>query len=192
MLALSLAQGLVLLFLWRALDDGTWPGRTPMAAFPLWTVALAWPTLLLMSLETDRRARVFQSVTAFCAVLALLAVYVGRQASPADEFPVESLVWVYAATMLLACFKALMYAQRWAGREPPAYDALFALSWRNFLVAAHAAALTCGVYAVLHLWGRLFSAIGIGFFEDLFGRDCFPCSRSPSGSACRSSGVSST
>ena len=173
MLALSLAQGLVLLFLWRALDDGTWPGRTPMAAFPLWTVALAWPTLLLMSLETDRRARVFQSVTAFCAVLALLAVYVGRQASPADEFPVESLVRVYAATMLLACFKALMYAQRWAGREPPAYDALFALSWRNFLVAAHAAALTCGVYAVLHLWGRLFSAIGIGFFEDLFGRDWF-------------------
>ena len=173
MLGLSLAQGLVLLFLWRALDDGTWPGRTPTLNFPLWTVALAWPTLLLMSLETDRRARVFQSVSAFCAALALLAAYVGRQASPAGEFPVESLVAVYAATMLLACFKALMYVQRWAGRVLPGYDALFTLSWRNFLVAAHAAALACGVYVVLHLWGRLFSAIGIGFFEDLFGQDWF-------------------
>ena len=173
MLALSLAQGLALLFLWRALDGGTWPSRTPMAAFPLWTVALAWPTLLLMSLETDRRARVFQSVSAFCAVLALLAAYVGRQASPADAFPVDSLAAIYAATVLVACFKALMYVQRWAGREPAGYDALFTLSWRNFLVAAHAAALTCGVYAVLHLWGLLFSAIGIGFFEDLFGRDWF-------------------
>ena len=173
MLALSLAQGLALFFLWRALDDGTWPSRTPMAAFPLWTVALAWPTLLLMSLETDHRARVFQSVSAFCAVLALLAVYMGRQASPADEFPVGSLVGIYLATMLLACFKALMYVQRWAGRTPAGYDALFTLSWRNFLVAAHAAALTGGVYVVLHLWGRLFSAIGVGFFEDLFGRDWF-------------------
>ena len=173
MLALSLAQGLALLFLWRALDGGTWPSGTPMVAFPLWTVALAWPTLLLMSLETEHRARVFQSVSAFCAVLALLAVYVGRQASPAGEFPVDSFVAIYAATMLLACFKALMYVQRWAARAPAGYDALFALSWRNFLVAAHAAALTCGVYAVLHLWGRLFSAIGIGFFEDLFGRDWF-------------------
>ena len=173
MLALSLVQGLALLWLWRALDEGTWPSGTPMVNFPLWTVALAWPTLLLMSLETDHRARVFQSVSAFCAVLALLAVYIGRQASPADEFPVGSLVAIYAATMLVACFKALMYVPRWSGRAPAGYDALFTLSWRNFLVAAHAAALTCGVYAVLHLWGRLFSAIGIGFFEDLFGRDWF-------------------
>ena len=35
MLALSLAQGVALLFLWRSAADGTWPSRTPVVAFPL-------------------------------------------------------------------------------------------------------------------------------------------------------------
>ena len=173
MLGLSLAQGLALLWLWRALDDGAWPSRTPMVSFPLWTVAVAWPGLLLMSVRADNQRRTFGFVSAFCAVLALLAVYVGRQASPAGEFPVVPFAAVYAATMLVACFMALTYVQRWAGREPAGYDALFALSWRNFLVAGLAVALAVGVYAVLLLWGRLFSAIGIAFFEDLFDRDWF-------------------
>ena len=173
MIALSLAQGVALLFLWRAADNGTWPGRTPMVGFPLWTLAVVWPGLLLLSLEAGNKARLFKLVSLFCAVAVPLAAYMGWQATPAGEFPIGSLAGICVATLLIACFKALMYVQQWAGGRPTDYDALFAGSWRNFLVAGLAAAVTLGVYALLHLWGLLFSAIGIEFFRDLFDRDWF-------------------
>ena len=173
MLALSLAQGVALLFLWRAAADETWPSRTPVVAFPLWTFAVVWPGLLLLGLEAGNKARLFRFVSLFCAVLVPLAAYMGWQATPAGEFPIGSLAGIGVATLLIACFKALMYLQQWAGGRPTDYDALFACSWRNFLVAGLAAAVTLGVHAVLYLWGRLFSAIGIEFFRELFGRDWF-------------------
>ena len=173
MLALSLAQGVALLLLWRAAADGTWPSRTPMAAFPLWIFAVVWPGLILLGLEAGNKARLFKLVSLFCAVLMPLAAYMGWQATPAGEFPIGSLVGIGIATTLIACFKALMYLQQWAGGRPTDYDALFACSWRNFLVAGLAAAVTFGVHAVLYLWGLLFSAIGIEFFRELFGRDWF-------------------
>ena len=171
MFVLSLAQGAALLFLWRAAAEGTWPSRTPVVNFPLWTFAVAWPGLLLLGLEAGNKARFLKLASLFCAVLTSLAAYVGWQATPAGEFPIESLVGICVATMLIACFKALMYLQQWAGGRPTDYGALFACSWRNFLVAGMAAAMTIGVFAVLHLWGALFSAIGIDFFQDLFSRD---------------------
>ena len=177
MIALSLAQGLALLFLWRALDNGTWPSRTPALEFPLWTFAIAWPGLLLLSLEAEHKARTIRLVSLFTALLVLLAIYMGGQASPAGEiriaWPHGSFLAIYVATMLVACFLALLHVPQWAGRRAAGYEALFALSWRNFLITGLALMLTGGVYVLLHLWGRLFSAIGVPFFEGLFARDWF-------------------
>ena len=173
MLGLSLGQGLVLLLLWRAVTHDTWPSRTPVLNFPLWTFAVVWPGLLLFSLDTVHRARTFGIVTLATAALMPLAAWAGWQASPSGAFPIGSFLFIYVATLLIASFKALLYVQRWAGRQPAGYDALFALSWRNFLVASLAAALAGGVQAVLQLWGLLFAAIGIDFFRDLFAQDWF-------------------
>ena len=173
MLGLSLAQGFVLLLLWRAATNETWPSQTPIVNFPLWTFAVVWPGLLLLSLDADRPARAFRLVSLATALLMPLAAYMGWQASPAGAFPISSFLVIYVATLLVACFKALLYVQQWADQRPIGYDALFALSWRNFLVAALAASLTGGVFAILHLWGQLFSAIGIDFFRELFARDWF-------------------
>ncbi len=118
MLCLSLAQGLVLLWLWRAVDAEWWPSQTPGINFPLWALAIVWPGLV-------------------------------------------------------ACFLALFFLQSWAGRQRITYDALFALSWRNFLVASLATLATAVFYGVLLLWGELFSAIDIPFFEDVFDEDWF-------------------
>ncbi len=173
MLGISLAQGLLLLFLWRALSDESWPSQTPVLNFPLWTFAIVCPGLLLLSLEAGNRTRVLKLVSLCIALLLLPAAYIGWQASPFGAFPVWSLLAIYVITMLTACFKVLMRVQLWAGQRPVSYEALFAASWRNFLVVALSLLLTGGVQAVLYLCGALFAAIGIDFFQELFQKDWF-------------------
>ena len=173
MLPIALTQGIALLLLWRALTNETWPAQQPVINFPLWTIAVALPVLLLLSLESGRAVRTVRYVGLFCAVLVLPAVYIGWQASPFDEFPIGSLLFVYIVTMGIACFKALMYLQLQIADAPIAYRTLFRYSWRNFLVVALTVPLVWGVALILFLWGALFQAIGIDFFADLFARDWF-------------------
>lgn len=173
MILLSLAQGLALLFLWRATTDPTWPATVPAINFPLWTVALVGPTLLLFCLERGNATRVAMPVGLVTALVALLAVYVGWQASPHGAFPVGSLLFTAAGALLIAVFKALMYLPPYAAGRPWTYDALFAWSWRNFMVGALSAALAVAVGGILFLWATLFHVIGIEFFRELFSEDWF-------------------
>ena len=173
MLGLSLAQGLALLWLWRAGMSSAWPSQTPALNFPLWAVAIVWPGMALLSVDARHLGRTLWMASAFTAVVALLAAYLGWQASPFGAFFLFSLLGYAVASLLLACFKALLYLQPWAARQKATYDVLFALSWRNFLVLTLAALATMIFYAVLLLWGLLFSAIDIAFFEDLFAEDWF-------------------
>ena len=173
MILLSLLQGLVLLFLWRAASEQTWPATIPAVNFPLWAIALIGPTLLLFCLERGNAARLAVPVSLVTALVALLAVYVGWQASPHGAFPVRSLVFTAAVALLIACYKALMYLQPFVGRRPWTYDILLTWSWRNFMVGALSAALAIAVGAILSLWAMLFSVIGIEFFTDLFSEDWF-------------------
>ena len=173
MLLIALAQGIALLLLWRALTNETWPAQQPAVNFPLWTLAIVLPALLLLSLESGRAVRTVSRVGLFCVALVLPAVYIGWQASPFGEFPIASLLFVYIVTMGVACFKALMYLQLHMANAPITYRSLFRYSWRNFLVIALTAPLVWGVALILFLWGALFQAIGIDFFADLFARDWF-------------------
>ncbi len=173
MLAISFGQGIALFLLWRALSEGVWPSLTPVINFPLWTLVVVGPTLLLLTVETGNLLRSLKAVGLFTGILVLLAVYIGWQASPHAAFPIEWLLFVYVATSLIACFKGLMYLQQWVTRSPRSYAALFALSWRNFLVAALAGALAVGVNLILFLAAELFAAIGIGFFRELVLKDWF-------------------
>ena len=173
MLGIAFGQGIALFLLWRALDNQVWPSQTPAINFPLWTFALAWPVLMLLSLETGNLRRCLKAVGLFSAVLVLLAVYVGWQATPHGEFPIGSLLFVTVVTGAIACFKGLMYCQRWIGQTPLSYEHLFRFSWRNFLVFALAILLTAGVSLILFLTGALFSQIGIDFFRELFREDWF-------------------
>ena len=173
MIAVSLVQGAALLALWRAATEGHWPLATPAINFPLWTLAIVWPALLLLTLESANVARAFKLATGAAAIAALLGVYTGWQASPHGEFPIPSLLAVYVLTLLVACFIALMHLQQAAAGARATSPLLFAGSWRNFLVAGLSGALTAGVAAILMLWGLLFQAIGIDFFMDLFSEDWF-------------------
>ena len=173
MLAISLGQGLALFLLWRALSNGVWPSLTPAINFPLWTLVLIGPTLLLLTLEQGNLLRSLKAIGLFSAVMALLGAYVGWQASPHGAFPIESLLFAYVVTALIACFKGLMVVQRWVSRLSSSYAVQFTLSWRNFLVAALAGALAMGVNLILFLSAELFAVIGIEFLRELVRKDWF-------------------
>ena len=173
MLAVSFVQGIALYLLWWAADNEVWPSQTPTIAYPLWTLALSFPVLLLFSLNRGNLARTLKATGLFTAVLMLLAGYLGWQATPHGKFAVGSLVHWGAITGLIASFTGLMYCQQWIWQARQGYEDLFAYSWRNFLVACLAVSLAWGVYLILYLWGELFLQIEIAFFEELFRKDWF-------------------
>ena len=173
MLGLALAQGLALLWLWRAQVGGDWPSQTPSVSFPLWTLAVVWPGMALLCVDSTNLARTLTMVSVFSAMVTLLAAYVGWQASPLGAFPLSSLLYYAISSLVVASFLALMYLQPWAARQRAAYDVLFVLSWRNFLVLTLAVLATVIFLAITQLWALLFSAIGIEFFEELFSKDWF-------------------
>ncbi|HZW58645.1 MAG TPA: hypothetical protein VFE85_00005, partial [Woeseiaceae bacterium] len=173
MLLIAALQGIALLYLKSAHESGFWPGASPLWSFPLWTLALALPVLLLLSIERDNSSRLLPPTGAFVVLLVLVAVYTGYQARPFGEFPLGMLVFVFTVSIGLACFKALMYIQQRAAGVPMSYDVLFTYSWRNTLTLGLALLLTGVFWLILQLWGELFSAIGIGFFKELFAMDWF-------------------
>jgi hypothetical protein len=173
MLIIAVVQGILLFALYRAFDTDYWPSESPIWSYPLWTLAATVPLFLLLSLNRGNERRVGQFVAGLAAVLALLAVYIGWQAEPFDGFPLWSLSFTFAASITLACFKALMYLQQRANQVPLTYQVLFTNSWRNFLVSALSAIFVFIFWLILMLWGALFQVIQIDFFRDLFQEDWF-------------------
>ena len=189
MILISLVQGLFLLLLWRAINDEFWPYATPMVNFPLWTMALTFPTFLLFALQAHGVKQLVAKVAGIVGTFAILAVYVGWQASPHGTFMVESLIGTSVATLVLASFCALLLLQASArgtlgeaqGRPwlralsalTEDYPALFAAAWRNVLVGLLSAFVAGGVALLLTLWGALFRVVGIDFFAELFAKDWF-------------------
>jgi hypothetical protein len=173
LLAVSFVQGILLFWLYRAVDTDAWPSQSPLWSFPLWTLAVACPLLVLLSADRSNYVAVGKLVGAFGALLALLAVYTGWQAEPYDQFPISSLSFAFGLSITLACFKAAMYLQQRANGDTLTYPLLFTNSWRNFLIVALSLLFTLIFWLILVLWGQLFKVIGIDFFRELFKEDWF-------------------
>lgn len=173
MLLIAAVQGIALLFLYDAMESGTWPSASPLWNFPMWLVGVAIPVLLLLSLERGKEIRAARLIGLFAIILIALGIYTGWQATPYDEFPVYDLAWIFTFSSGLACFKALMYLQQRVAGKPMAYEVLFTYSWRNALTIALSVVLTFVFWLILMLWAQLFRAIEVDFFYDLFREDWF-------------------
>jgi len=173
MLLISVLQGVLLLALYLTIDARVWPSQSPVWAYPLFTLAVSIPTLFLLSLERGNERRVSLYIAGFALVLTPLAAYTGWQAEPAGVFPSYNLMYLYGFSMVLACFKALMYLQQRAKQRSMTYQVLFTYSWRNFLVLALAAIFVIAFFIILKVWGGLFQLINIQFFNDTFRQEWF-------------------
>lgn len=170
---IALLQGLALLLLHQSIAGEVWPRGEPSWLYCLYTIAFVGPTMLLLGLERERVRAVLGGAALFTLVAAALGYYVGAQVAPAPAAGTGSLLFALVATLGIASFKALMYVQQLARGGAPSYSGLFRDSWRNFLTLALALLFTLCVWGVLMLWAGLFSAIGIGFFRQLFGEPWF-------------------
>lgn len=163
---IALLQGGVLWWLYRAIEQKSWP-----ASDPGWLVGLIAPAILaplahylVADLTTDRR-RVW--VLAPLA-LALFGFGWHHGAWTANEPRFESFPFALALVVLL--FHALPFVQVWLAhrRLRPQYEELFHFAWRNTLLVAFGGVF-CGVFwLLLWLWGALFRMIGVDFFRELF------------------------
>ena len=155
-------------------EHADWLAELPWIAYPLWLLVIFSPTLFMLCYTRASWLRALGWVSAVSALLALLAIHTGWQASPLDESPFDSKsFWVFAQSMQVACFIALIHLQPaiWARKRD--YETFFTLSWRNFLTVMLSAALVLCVRGTLYLWESLFELIDIEFFSDLFGKDWF-------------------
>jgi len=168
MVLISLLQGLGLLLLHQAIELRYWPHGAPHWLFAFYSVAFIWPTMLLLSLGTGPTRRVVKLTLPFALLAGLLGYYVGHQAIPLEHIRYSTLLGGYVLTMAIATFKVLLYSQLYATGERICYSALFRWSWRNFLTLALALLFALGLWLILMLWGALFRAIGIRFFNTLF------------------------
>ena len=173
LLGISIAQAASLCALLWSYSRGGWPSEDPLWAFPIWTIVATLPLLFLIALKRGNARRMLLGAAIAAAVLLLAGIYTGWQATPHGEFDTASLTFVYAVTITLACFKGLMYLQRYADRQPFDYTSLFLNSWRNFLILSLSAVFTVLFWVLVRLWGELFDLIGITHFSAAFRTDWF-------------------
>jgi hypothetical protein len=131
LIAIAIVQSLLLLVLYRAEEADAWPSQAPLWSFPLWTLAIAVPLMLNLALESGGGRRLAGPLSGFAVLLAGVAAYTGFQATPHEVFPINGLRAAYGLAVTVACFKALMYLQQWAGRYGLSYPVLFTYSWRT-------------------------------------------------------------
>lgn len=165
---IALLQGLALLLLHQAIDLQYWLHDQPRWLFALYSIALPVPVLLLLSLKPGNSRIVARWMVPIALLYFGTGWYVGSQAEPVAEVGYASLLFPYALTLLVATFKVLMYLQHFADREALTYSRLYRLSWRNFLTFGLSLLFALCLWGVLMLWAKLFEAIGINYFGELF------------------------
>lgn len=170
---IALLQGLGLLFLHQAIDFEFWPAQSPPWLLTLYSVFLALPTMLLLSLTQANLSKILPVALMFALVIGLLAYYTGYQLLPIGKVRADALYFVFSLTIGIALFKALIYLQQYVSQAPMHYSELFRWSWRNFLTLGLAILFASVFWLILFLWGALFKAIGLNFFETLFRQTWF-------------------
>jgi len=172
LLCIALFQGLALLILHQVIEKQFWPFKDSQWLFSFYGFTLATPSLLLLSLKEDSNKTVFLGAMFAGLIVGFLSYYTGTQVSPIESYgSYDELVPLLTLTLCIALFKALMYIQHFTSKkenEKISYSRLFKLSWRNFLTLGSALLFMLCFWGVLLLWGALFRAIDIKFFQDLF------------------------
>ena len=173
LLLTSLVQGLALLFLRLSIKHEFWPSQDPQWLAALYTVVLAGPLLLLLSLEKGKILQTFKYILSYCSFVFFVGYYVGSQVSPVQTIGTNNIYFMYAWNMVIATFLFQIYLQQYLNDRNFSYAMLFKYSWRNFLTVVVAGLFTVLLWGILMLWAQLFKLIQIDFFDDVFNEDWF-------------------
>ena len=172
---LAVLQGGLVYLAQLGQEGGWWPFAGLSGRVCWYTLVLAVPTMMALSLVRLRDARFWQHALGATLVFGLLAAWAGWNATGGPGIQAGAVLAPFGAAMAVALFVALPWLQcrlehgHW--RAP--YPCLFEHAWQNTLTLALAGLFTGIAWLVLYLWGALFGLVGIGFFRELFREDAF-------------------
>jgi hypothetical protein len=168
-IAVALAQGLVLAWLYGAQDGKYWPATEPLLFAPLVAVAVLVPVLVVAALSNLRGRTLLVWTMAAAALAAGLAGYDiwrdPQSVAPVRNLPSASL-WL-ALTAMFFIIHSLIVAGEADRRFIATYPRHFDIAWKQGLQVA-LAALFVGVFWGLYWLGtELFRLIKLEFLADL-------------------------
>lgn len=167
-LLFAIASGVLLLVAHEALDD-----KAPWFASPLlrtvwFSLALAPPLMAALTVQTLKDRRFVGGMAAYGLLLAYLASYAGRAMLPAETIEASAVALPYVWVLVASGHVLAAWFSVWLTRTDFSYPRLFDAAWRHLSTLAQVFAYTGAFWLLLFLWGALFKALGIVFFEDLF------------------------
>jgi hypothetical protein len=169
-IAIALAQGFLLWWLYDAVTQDRWPEDQRGWLVGLIAAGTLVPLVRYLICDLAPAARQWPLL----AGLALLTLGLGwhHGAWTADEpyqFP------SFALALFVLVFHAMPFAQSALVHDTPRprYEVLFHFAWRNALLGSLGALFTGVFWLMLMLWGELFRMLGIEFFSDLFDSSAF-------------------
>ncbi|HEY0334472.1 MAG TPA: DUF4153 domain-containing protein [Stenotrophomonas sp.] len=172
---MALLQGGLLHLAQKGTELGWWPFSALGGRICWYTLVLAVPGAMALSVIELRDRRFWQQAALLTAVLIPLVAWATWNATGAPNLVSHQVLAPFGTALVIGLFVALPWLQcRLAsGRWRAGYADLFDHAWQNALTLLLAAAFTAVCWAVLYLWGHLFALVKITFFRQLFREDAF-------------------
>jgi hypothetical protein len=176
-LLIGLLQGILLYWLYRAVQDHAWPATLPMLFEPLLLVALIAPVILGSSLGhmAGRRAALWSGSAA--AIIAALGVHdawrgaMAPAAAKALQMPSPPLLLVLAVGFFIA--HSMVMAGVAERRRIASYQAYFETAWKLAVQLSFSGVFVGAFWAVLWLGATLFGLVQLSFLYDLLQKPWF-------------------
>jgi len=166
--------GLLYLARYAQLNDW-WLASLPGWSIFNFTLILAVPAAMTLSVVQLRDGRFWQHVVALTMILAGLASWATWNASGVPGLRHHAILTPFSVSIAIGVFisTAWLQARQQFGSWRVPYPVLFEYAWQNTLILLLAGMFTGICWALLLLWGELFGLLDITFFRDLFERSDF-------------------
>ena len=173
-LAVGLAQGALLYFLYHALQTGAWPSGQPYLFFPLALGGIVLPVLLISSLGHLERRPLALWLAVAAAVLAAIGVHdAWRNALEAAPSKHPSfLVYPFSVGFFFIAH-SLVLAGAHDRRRIPHYATCFESAWKLAIQLLFSAMFVAGVWLVMWMGDALFDLLKLNFIEELLQKSWF-------------------
>lgn len=131
------------------------------------TLAIAPPLFAALTVQRLGDRRFLIGVLGYTGLLTYIAWYAGRAMQP-ETVEVGAVALPYAGVLIASGHVLTAWFSVWLSRSDFGYPRLFDAAWRQVSTLIQVVAYTGTFWLLLFLWGALFKALGIVFFEDLF------------------------
>lgn len=172
LVALAITQGYALYFLHLAVENTFWPVTELPWLKAFYSVAIGLPVFFYLGMERLNDRRTLIAGAGLGVLLFGLGWHLGwvEQGASTSNYNRHPFTPAFVVSVGVALFILNMLFRTWAAEGGPRlrYERMLSFSWQQALTIGQLGLFIGVFWLLLFLWGGLFSAIGIGFFKELF------------------------